>query len=399
MNALAQRLIAARKASGISQEAASTHLGMSRPTFIAIEKGTRAVKPEELVLLASLYNTSINRLMRQKTAPPAIAPHLRAAVDKADDDAGLEEAIGMLTAFVDDYQFLQEKVCSNVVPTPPVQPARFQMSLERFAEHCAHEQRKQLGFGDREPVSFLRKTLDEVGVHVFIDSLNSKLAGLYAFVEGFGYCILINRKHPPARRRWTIAHEYGHFLFDRDKPGVDYIKPMLRKPENERFADLFAAHFLMPKAGLERRFYDAYEQKGDVNVGDVLRIADYYRVSLMAMVLRLESIGLIRKGSWDEIKASGARVQDIRAESGTQEVAEKEPVEIFPERYIMLAISAWNSEEITTSQFAKLLRKPVVEARETAMKRSRLLDNDEGGNATINLSLGDSILRREHHTA
>ena len=57
MNALVQRLIAARKAAGISQATAADHLKMSRPTFIAIEKGTREVKPEELIALASLYQT------------------------------------------------------------------------------------------------------------------------------------------------------------------------------------------------------------------------------------------------------------------------------------------------------------------------------------------------------
>lgn len=398
MNALAQRLIAARKASGISQETASNHLNISRPTFIAIEKGTRAIKPEELISLASLYKTTVNQLIRQATAPPRIAPHLRAAMGKADGDIGLDEAVAKLTAFVDDYQFLQEKMHSSPLATPP-QPLRSQMTLERFAEHCAHEQRKLLGFGEREPISSLRKTLDEVGVHVFIDGLHSKLAGLYAFVDGFGYCILVNRRHPIQRRRWTIAHEYGHFLFDRDRPGVDYIQPMQRKPESERFADAFAAHFLMPRSGVERRFHDAYEQNRDVNVGDVVRIADYYRVSLMAMILRLESLGLVRKGSWDEIKSSGAQIRDIRKESGIAEVAEDDAVEIFPERYIMLAMSAWASEEITTSQFAKLLRVSPLEARESAIKRSRLADDSGDISQTISVSLNSSILNREHLSA
>lgn len=396
MNALVQRLIAARKAAGVSQASAAEHLNISRPTFIAIEKGTRDVKPEELVALASLYHTSLNRLMRQSPPPTEVAPHLRAVVERQGEDAGLEVAVAKLSEFVDDYMFLRDKVQGHVMPVPPAQPARSPIPVERFAEICAATQREELGFGDREPVSSLRKTLDEKGVHVFIDSLDSKLAGLYAYIENFGYCILVNRKHPQARRRWTIAHEYGHFLFDRDRRGVDFVQPMKRKPENERFADTFAMHFLMPGDGVQRRFHDTYQQKGDVNVGDVLRIADYYGVSLMAMVLRLESLGLVKRGSWDAIKASGARVQDIRAASGVKEAEEKDSAEIFPDRYLILAVEAWSSQAITTSQFAKLIRKPIIEARDFGQRLSQQTDDMQ---SVINLSLGDSLVHKEQPRA
>ena len=396
MNALIQRLISARKAAGISQAVAAERLSISRPTFIAIEKGTRDVKPEELMTLAKLYNTSLNRLMRQNAPPTQVAPHLRAVVEREGEDAGLDSAIAKLTEYVDDYMFLLDKVQGHAMPTPPPQPARSPLPVERFAERQAIEQRHRLGFGDREPIGSLRKTLDEIGVHVFIDGLDSKLAGLYAYIENFGYCILVNRRHPQARRRWTIAHEYGHFLFDRDRRGVDYAEPMQRKPENERFADAFAMHFLMPSEGVQRRFHDTYQQKGDVSVGDVLRIADYYGVSLMAMVLRLESLGLIRRNSWDAIKASGAKVRDIRAESGIEEIGDQDSVEIFPDRYLMLAIEAWSSEKITTSQFAKLMRKSIVEAREFAYTRSQQEDDNQ---SIIEFSLGDSLLHREQPTA
>jgi Zn-dependent peptidase ImmA (M78 family) len=171
---------------------------------------------------------------------------------------------------------------------------------------------------------------------------------------------------------------------------------MKRKPENERFADAFAMHFLMPSDGVQRRFHNTYQQKGDVNVGDVLRIADYYGVSLMAMVLRLESLGLIKRGSWDAIKDSGARVQDIRAASGVKEAEEKSSTEIFPDRYLILAVEAWSSQTITTSQFAKLIRRPIIEARDFGQKLSQQTDDME---SVISLSLGDSLVHKEQPRA
>ena len=58
------RLLEARKARGVTQEVAAEHLGMSRPTFIAMEKGERAAKPEELVKLAAFYGRPVSYFLR-----------------------------------------------------------------------------------------------------------------------------------------------------------------------------------------------------------------------------------------------------------------------------------------------------------------------------------------------
>lgn len=390
MSALSERLTAARKAAGVSQLDAGKHISVSRPTYIAIEKGERDVKPWELAALASLFRTQVSRLIRQETALPMIAPHLRGEIPEAAQEVGVGEAIDKLAEFVDDYQFLLEKNNARLVPVmEPPRIDRSAMGLDALAARVAQYERSRLGFGEREPIGDLRKTLDEVGVHVFVDVMNSKLAGLYSFVPGFGYCILVNRLHPRERMRWTIAHEYGHFVFDRDKPGVDYLNPGARKPFSERFADAFAANFLMPAEGVRRQFEDAKARSGDVNVGDVCRMANFYGVSMMAMTLRMESLKLIRSGTWEFLKESGMRVSDIKREAGISEPDQKSVIDTFPERYLLLAIQAWNNEEITTNQFAKLVRRPPIQARELAENRSTL---DEEGLLQVKLSA--SVLDR-----
>jgi len=398
MSTLSERLTMARKAAGVSQENAARHLGISRPTYIAIEKGSRDVKPGELIVLASLFKTQVNRLVRPEAPTPSISPHLRGDISTTESDAGLNEAIDKLTAFVDDYQFLLEKANSRLVPViVPPQIERSEISVDQLAGRIAQNERSKLGLGQREPIGNLRKTLDEVGVHVFVDALNSRLAGLYAYVPNFGYCILVNRLHPLDRMRWTIAHEYGHFLFDRDKPGVDYLSVPTRKSYSEQFADAFAANFLMPTEGVRRQFEDAKLRSGDVNVGDICRIADFYGVSLMATTLRMESMKLIRQGTWDFLRQSGVKVRDIKLEAGLKPEAMKPRIETFPERYILLAIQAWNSEEISTSQFAKLLRCSPIEARERAEIRSKsIIDTDD---MEISVRLDKSVLGRGNATA
>ncbi|MCD9098063.1 XRE family transcriptional regulator [Luteimonas fraxinea] len=395
MSALSERLTAARKAAGVSQLDAGKHIGISRPTYIAIEKGEREVRPAELVALAALFKTQVSRLVRQDTAPPMIAPHLRGEIPQAAQEVGVSEAIDKLAEFVDDYQFLLEKNNARLMPVmaPPLID-RASRELDALPARVAQYERSRLGFGEREPIGDLRKTLDEVGVHVFVDAMHSRLAGLYSYVPGFGYCILVNRLHPRERMRWTIAHEYGHFVYDRDKPGVDYLNAGGRKPFSERFADAFAANFLMPAEGVRRQFEDAKARSGDVNVGDVCRIADFYGVSMNAMTLRMEGLKLIRSGTWEFLKESGVRVSDLKRDAGISEPDQKPVIDTFPERYLLLAIQAWNNEEITTSQFAKLIRRSPLQARDLADRRSRI---DEEG--LLQVKLNASVLDRNNAPA
>jgi DNA-binding XRE family transcriptional regulator len=104
---IAARLLEARKAAGLTQQEAAEHLGVSRPTLIAVEKGTRAVKPDELVKLAMLYGRSLNTLVRAGSEPQPIEPHLRASL-RPEADPELSAVISELTAYADDYRALEQ---------------------------------------------------------------------------------------------------------------------------------------------------------------------------------------------------------------------------------------------------------------------------------------------------
>jgi Zn-dependent peptidase ImmA (M78 family)/transcriptional regulator with XRE-family HTH domain len=390
---LAERLTMARKTSGLTQEEAANYLGMSRPTFIAIEKGSRRPRPEELVKLAELYKESLNRFLRDESRPKAIRPHLRYALDaSAEGMQEVEQAIEKLTKFVEDYQFLenlmQSKPITSFPPVVRIPPG----PIDRFAEHCARQERARLNLGSHQPIYTLRKVLEEVGVNVFADELDSKLAGLYVFVPDFGYCILVNDRHPPDRRRWTIAHEYGHFLADRDKPGVDYLKPMGRRPESEKFADVFAAAFLMPETGVQQRFYEEVDRTGDFTVGDLCRMADFYLVSLHAMTWRLEALGLLPKGSWDEINATRVPIADIKREAGINQGNERDSVERYPNRYKLLGVQAFLAEKLSEGQLARILRTSRIEAREIVDECVGAPDDADGVPSRMNLALTRSLL-------
>src|SRR3546814_604518 len=63
---IGERLRIARNGAGLNQEDAAKALAVSRPTIIAIEKGQRKVRLDELDRLAGLYGITLNRLLAQE---------------------------------------------------------------------------------------------------------------------------------------------------------------------------------------------------------------------------------------------------------------------------------------------------------------------------------------------
>jgi transcriptional regulator with XRE-family HTH domain len=57
---LGQRIAEARKARGVTQEDVAEFLGYSRPTYIAIEKGERPSKADEIIWLGISVEVSTN---------------------------------------------------------------------------------------------------------------------------------------------------------------------------------------------------------------------------------------------------------------------------------------------------------------------------------------------------
>jgi Zn-dependent peptidase ImmA (M78 family)/DNA-binding XRE family transcriptional regulator len=369
---LGQRIIEARKARGKTQEEVACFLGYSRPTYIAIEKGERPLKSDEIIKLASFFGRKVNELVRPSEPVTDLQPHLRAVADRmrAEDQTNLNAAIDQLQALAEDYRELERIMNAPLRPSyPPEVTLNLKIDPSEQAEVVAEQERKRLGLGD-QPVIYLRRTLEwDVGLRIFTTGdLPSNIAGMYAYSGELGACILINRKHPPERRRVSMLHEYGHLLLstDRYKPGIDYLTVPGRKPANERFAEAFALSFLMPATSVRQQFQKSMATSGDFQVADLCRMKHYYFVSLEAMTLRVEQLGLIPKGTWEHLKESRFAPRKAEAILGLP----SHPINdsTVPDRFRSLAVQAYEWGELGDSDLAHYLRCDVVTAREIVVQ-------------------------------
>lgn len=388
-----RRLAATRRTRSLSQEDAARHLGVSRPTLVAIEKGTRPVRPAELIALAELYGCTVHEFLGVRVSLPALEPQFR--VTQAGDVAAeaVSRAIAQFQRACEDYLTLEELLQAPMLPPRYPEPYSTDgLSPAAAAEEVAELERARLGLGQRPLLNLLDVLENEVSLRVFVLPLAEfKIAGMFCYTERLGGCILVNGQHPFTRQAWSAAHEYGHFLSDRHRSEVTVLVDYERKPRAEQFADYFAASFLMPAAGLRQRFRSVIRSRGDFTVADLCFLADPYGVSVEAMTRRLESLGCIARGTWARLSGEGFEGRRAQSRVG---VAARDGVRLrLPERYRRLAVQAYEEERITESDLLRFLRCSRVEARETVeeLTRSSEVDVSTGIPYQFDLDFGAAV--------
>jgi Zn-dependent peptidase ImmA (M78 family)/DNA-binding XRE family transcriptional regulator len=391
---LGLRITDARKARGKTQEEVASHLGYSRPTYIAIEKGERPVKPEEIKKLAAFLGRHVHDLVRSDEPVVDLQPHLRAVAEKMKEADGpaLQAGIDELQKLAEDYRALEDFTNSPLrFNYPPEVNITSRIDVAQLAESIAVQERNRLGLGD-QPVIHLRSILEwDVGLRIFYGDLPSAIAGMFAYTTELGCCILVNRKHPPVRRRVSMLHEYGHLIVDRYKPGIDYLSYSGRKPANERFAESFALSFLMPASSVQNRFNSIATTTGDFQVSDLCRLSHFYFVSVEAMCLRLEQLGLAPRGTWQSLKESGLAPKT--AATLLELPSHPEANRPYPDRYLYLAVQAFEQAEISQGQLARFLRCDPVSARELVAEcLTNLHIEDDGEQRNLQLEFHRSLL-------
>ncbi len=369
--ALGARLRETREARGLTQGQVAERLGMARTTMVAIEKGDRRLRPEELIELAALYGRQVSELLQRGAPAEGFAVQLRGDLPPSTPiEAELLAYIEKFQHLSEDYVRLEEVCQAPLRRRYPMEYEIQGVDPEMIAEDVAVGERNRLGLGEG-PLLNLRAMLErDVGLRVFQLELPSKVAGMFAFTERLGGCIVVNLHHPPERRRHSLGHEYGHFLTSRNRSEITLEGRYRRMPASERLAEAFARAFLMPSSGLRRRYLELERERSrGVTHGDLCRLAHYYAVSVEAMTRRLEELRLIPSGTWERLRQERFSVREAQRLLRISSTATDD--EKLPPRYVALAVEAWQLGELSEGQLARFLRTDRIGAREAIQQLER----------------------------
>lgn len=346
---LGERLRSARSQAGLTQEQAAKAMDMARTTVVAVEKGQRRVRPEELDTFSRTYGISVNSLFRPSVVRVDLLPRFRSLADGSNGSA--QEAARLLNDLASAEIELEQLVGRTLKRDYPAERSILPGDVREQAEDLAGEMRQRLGLG-LAPISDIVSMLEtEIGVRVFIRPLKGAISGLFVYDEDVGACILLNQNHPRERRALTAAHEFAHLISARREPDVvDTANGPLSR--TERFATAFSLSFFMPAAVVRNRFREFQSTNGRFSPRHLVLMAHALHVSPEAMGRRLEDLKLLPEGTWESLKSRGFSGQLVQEVLGDR----RQEDDVFvPPRLWSLAAEAHERELLTEGQLAEML--------------------------------------------
>lgn len=153
----------------------------------------------------------------------------------------------------------------------------------------------------------IEKVAEHYGFNVLEANLSSSISGYILindeFIEKYNSnkIILVNSNNTYKRRRFTIAHELGHYLLEVDKDDRYYAfrDETNQGNDHERAADSFAANLLMPEKLINKEI-ENYKNAADF-YGDkwteydlVYYISRIFNVSEPAARVRLRYLKVVQ---------------------------------------------------------------------------------------------------------
>jgi Zn-dependent peptidase ImmA (M78 family) len=365
---IGRRLRLARENANVRQDEAAEIIGMSRPTLVSIEKGTRRVRIQELQLLAQRYGVSVNSLLRREAVHTDLVPRFRKMRETEDDHA--IEAVQLLNDLVKAEVELENVLGIERKRRYPPEKGINEGDVVELAEKHAQELREWLGFG-AGPIGDIFSVIEfDLGIRLYQRRLSSKskVAGLFAYDDTVGACILLNANHPLERRIQSAGHEIGHFVGTRRVPEIlEDDEQFLSR--DERYANAFARAFLTPRKSFSESFKQLTAGADMLNRRHVILLAHQYNISREACVRRLEELGLLKRGTWEWLKTKGG-IKDHHARAVLGEAAERldmaktDANRSVPHRMSLMAHAAWKRGLMSEGQLAELLKLRRVEVRE-----------------------------------
>lgn len=261
----------------MTQDGLGRAVELDRSAISRLEKGDRKLNVPELVQIAAV----LGRPLSYFVADPVPAVVSRRS-DTAHAHATTRQLDVELEQFSSDVRGLLER---NLLPTRE-RIIRHTPQDHAGAESTAASIRSQVSLGSG-PIVDLGQACEDLGMYTFAASLGERGAdGGCVEVEhetGAVGAAVLNGDVPAGRRRMTLAHELGHWIFGDAYDSEASIS-------SERMINSFAIHFLAPRAGVTRVWneHQSWEPRDRA-----LAVGAVFRLSWSAVISQLRNLELI----------------------------------------------------------------------------------------------------------
>lgn len=354
-------LKSARISMGYTLKEAGEQLGLAISTISEVEAGKRKVSMVELYKFSKIYQRPMDFFFDQDKSNASFAVLYRVA-----DEALLEKKTVIdFQELCRDYKNLQKLMKAPVMSGIPDYSASSLNSYEQ-AETLAEVERSQLGLNG-QPIKDIYDLLEgKRGIKIFhLPEVTGNFSGAFTCDENLGACFLINSKHSLRRRTFTVAHEYAHCIAHRTQLAhVDTDQDFTTRKPQERFANAFAAAFLMPQKTVSELLSKLSPGPGNSVLSETLiHLAIYFGVSYEAVSWRLVSLRKISRAQCESLLDEHTKSSATARLLGYLTNENGDP-DITPRHYKYLAYSAYRKRLISFERLAELVRKNFYELKQ-----------------------------------
>jgi len=355
-----QALKDARAAMGLTLKQVSKSMGIGVATISQIENGKRRVLAVELYRFAKLYHRPVSFFLEESGTSASFAILLRAAGTASIS----KEIIINFHELCRSYRDLRKLVRAPEMPSPS-DYSTSRLTTLNHAEELAEAERGSLGLNG-QPIKDICDLLEgKRGIKIFhLPEDPERFSGAFTYDEQLGACFLINSRHPRRRRTFTVAHEYAHCIAHRNQLAhIDTCPAFEIKNPRERFANVFAAAFLMPERAVNEVLGQlVFPQRFALTAEVLIHLAMYFGVSFEAIGWRLVSLRRLSLSRWRDLLSQQVPSSPTARLLGYYK--EEDPPDTFPRQYKYIAYKAYEMKLISFEKLAELLRRNYYELKE-----------------------------------
>lgn len=358
----------------LSQEELANKAGISRLAYSNIETGKAEPRSSTLQSIADALGVPLLDLITE-------SPKLQQVRFRAAKKLHREHILAMVSSWLSDRISIENLLGKETATSS------FQAFIEKYGDvklspkDAAKRVRDAWGLSDDAPISDICGRIERWGVRLFPHPFHSdRFFGLAIAPDGGGPAIVVNIWDRISVERWifSAAHELGHLILHRDAFQVDLEEEV---PTEEREANEFAGHLLMPDGAFSAR----WNESGDMSLIErILKIKRLFLVSWKTVAFRLcehhhqktadiwkacytgfQRMGL-RVGSRDEVEAS-------KAEAFSEQMRADEPANLLAHDFVPpvfggaqlrnMVLKAIDEEKISVARAAEILKTDIPAVR------------------------------------
>lgn len=331
------RIAQARQMLGLTQAEMATRTGLQRTAINRIESGSRAVSAMELAGVAQVTGIPIDWFVTE--SPPTVASRRASSHHE--------------TNVLDVQVEVLARELTQLIALDLLRPAGNKINLAvpktlGEAESAALQVRAQLGCDTNDLID-LSSASRELGLFPYsIELSGSQADGAYVAIDDAMGVALVNGSWPSGRRRFTLAHEIGHHIFQ-DAYAVDI--DLAATGNTERLINAFAIHLLLPQESLKQQWHEFQGQENHRQAA--IAIAARNRLSWTALSGHLVNISLLGQHAGEVLREARPRKGEY-LELGVSFLEELAPPSL-PQAVVEAVLRGYRRHRLGTGRTLELL--------------------------------------------